>query len=67
VAALPMVATLGFLFLLEFRAAFWKQSRVWAASIAFLLTLIPFALWVRSTPTHYEAFRAMYGRGQGET
>jgi len=52
--------SLGVLLLLELRLSVWKSARAWCFALVMTITIGSFALWVRSDPDHYAAYRALY-------
>jgi 4-amino-4-deoxy-L-arabinose transferase-like glycosyltransferase len=60
VAGIAVVISLGALLLLELRFTAWKSARAWCFALTVAIPIGAFALWVRSTPEHFEAYRALY-------
>jgi 4-amino-4-deoxy-L-arabinose transferase-like glycosyltransferase len=60
VSGIAVALSLGVLLLLELRFSVWKSARAWCFALTIAMAIGAFALWVRSTPDHYEAFRALY-------
>ncbi len=66
VTAIPAALSLGVFLVCEFRSA-QRRRMAWMAGLGLLLLILPFAAWVRSTPSHYAAFKTMYGQGETES
>lgn len=60
VAGFAIALSLGVLLLLELRFSVWKSARAWGYALTIAIAIGAFALWVRSTPDHLEAYRALY-------
>ena len=66
VTAIPAALSIGIFFICELRERLWRQ-RAWIAVLGLFLAILPFGVWVRSTPAHYEAFKKLYGQGETES
>jgi len=60
VAGVAVALSLGLLLLLELRSSAWKSARAWCFALTIVAALGSFALWIRSDPDHYAAYRALY-------
>ena len=55
-----MAAAIGLLYAMESGWGAFRQLRAWAFAGACVLSVVPFVLWIRSTPVHYRAFKEVY-------
>jgi 4-amino-4-deoxy-L-arabinose transferase-like glycosyltransferase len=67
VVAIPAAIAVWLFFLGEFKRTVWRQPRVWIATLTLLVAILPFAIWIGSSPAHSEAFRKLYGQGEAKS
>jgi 4-amino-4-deoxy-L-arabinose transferase-like glycosyltransferase len=67
VNGIAIAVSITLLILIDCRYRFWRESRFLAFCFGAGITLIPFAVWIQSSPSNYAAFKHEYGRGSSMT
>jgi 4-amino-4-deoxy-L-arabinose transferase-like glycosyltransferase len=64
---IALAVSIGLLFLVEHKSKLFRVPRFWAFVLGIVLSVLPFALWITSSPERQQAFRTLWGRGHGTT